>query len=420
MAFNDFGLLVGKYLSALPTLANNDKSELLLDSSGRLIISGRFLEDSAHTSGDAGLHILAVRQDTAGSLVDTDGDYAPLQVDANGSLRIVGSIESNFEYAEDSAHTSGDIGSFMLAVRNDAETSLVDTNGDYAPLQVDADGRLKVATKVEVQPSDAEFAEDAAHTTGDTGLHMLAVRQDTLAASTDTDGDYSSLKVDSDGELYVTDVAARASLSAIETDAAAIETELLDQGTTLDSIETEIQSITHAEDVAHTSGDSGVMSLAVRADADGTLADTDGDYAPLQVNADGKLKVVSEEATEGTEAFSTADALAAGADGLIAVTGTFTDVATLDISGVTTAFIYGWQFDCDVNAVARLIVDDGVNITVYKTRVNSSAMPGIDEHWSKDGRIEISGGGTTTVKVQVRARQASSGNASASMYIRTV
>lgn len=48
-----------------------------------------------------------------------------------------------------------------------------------------------------------QYAEDTAHVTGDLGVEMLAVRRDTLAASTDTDGDYSSLSVNASGALYV-------------------------------------------------------------------------------------------------------------------------------------------------------------------------------------------------------------------------
>lgn len=50
-------------------------------------------------------------------------------------------------------------------------------------------------------------------------------------------------------------------------------------------------SLGKAEDAAHTSGDVGVMALAVRRDADTALATTDGDYGPLQLNAAGSLKV---------------------------------------------------------------------------------------------------------------------------------
>jgi hypothetical protein len=44
-----------------------------------------------------------------------------------------------------------------------------------------------------------------------------------------------------------------------------------------------------AEDAAHSSGDTGVMSLAVRNDDVAALGGADGDYAPLQVNAAGSL-----------------------------------------------------------------------------------------------------------------------------------
>lgn len=44
-----------------------------------------------------------------------------------------------------------------------------------------------------------------------------------------------------------------------------------------------------AEDAAHTSGDVGVMALAVRNDDLAALAGADGDYAPLQVTQNGAL-----------------------------------------------------------------------------------------------------------------------------------
>lgn len=46
------------------------------------------LEDAAHVSGDAGIQVLAVRQDAAATLVDADGDYSPLSVTSTGDLRV--------------------------------------------------------------------------------------------------------------------------------------------------------------------------------------------------------------------------------------------------------------------------------------------------------------------------------------------
>lgn len=46
-------------------------------------------EDSAHSTGDVGVMLLAVRKDAAAALAGTDGDYIPLTTDALGRLRIV-------------------------------------------------------------------------------------------------------------------------------------------------------------------------------------------------------------------------------------------------------------------------------------------------------------------------------------------
>jgi hypothetical protein len=70
-----------------------------------------------------------------------------LVVNADGSINanVDVSVVSGAEKAEDSAHTSTDVGQFSLAVRHDADTSMVSADGDYAPFQVNATGALKVA-----------------------------------------------------------------------------------------------------------------------------------------------------------------------------------------------------------------------------------------------------------------------------------
>lgn len=59
-------------------------------------------------------------------------------------------VSTDNSHAEDAAHVSGDIGSFALAVRNDVQGSLVGTDGDYAPLQVDSAGRLRVISDIDL------------------------------------------------------------------------------------------------------------------------------------------------------------------------------------------------------------------------------------------------------------------------------
>lgn len=149
----------------------------------------QYPEDIPHVSGDRGTAALVVRKDVESSIAGTDGDYSLLQVNATGSLRVVGTFtisggtivatqgttpwvvgatdfdirdlvfatdkvdvsgstvtaETIFDYPEDSPHVSGDIGAFILAVRNDAGTALA-ADGDYSPFQVNAAGELRVTT----------------------------------------------------------------------------------------------------------------------------------------------------------------------------------------------------------------------------------------------------------------------------------
>ena len=79
----------------------------------------------------------------------------------------------------------------------------------------------------------AEYAEDSSHTDADTGNFILGVRNDTLAALGGTDGDYVPFQMNSSGALFI-DIAdggqldtiidtLETTLTAIETDQAAIE-----------------------------------------------------------------------------------------------------------------------------------------------------------------------------------------------------
>ena len=101
---------------------------------------------------------------------DSSGNYEYLTLDANGGL-IVGdggndlnvnitnsalSVTTNYEYAEDTAHGDGDIGAFILAVRNDAGTAL-SGDGDYTPLQTDSTGALRVAGSFTIGALDSKY-----------------------------------------------------------------------------------------------------------------------------------------------------------------------------------------------------------------------------------------------------------------------
>lgn len=76
--------------------------------------------------------------------------------------------------------------------------------GEGSALTTDANGRVEIGAII---PGTAatQFgkAEDAAHTSGDVGVEILAVRRDTAASSTATDGDYATVNTDSLGHVWM-------------------------------------------------------------------------------------------------------------------------------------------------------------------------------------------------------------------------
>ena len=163
-------------------------------------------------------------------------------------------------FAEDVAAQAADKGIAILAVRRDADTSLVGTDNDYANLQVDANGALKVEI----------FDGGGSHTVDDGGS---TISIDDGAGSITVDGTVTiqdggnTITVDNGGTFAVQE--SGAALTALQL----------------------IDDTVFAEDVAAQAADKGVAILAVRRDADTSLVGTDNDYANLQVDANGALKV---------------------------------------------------------------------------------------------------------------------------------
>jgi hypothetical protein len=121
-----------------------------------------------------------------------------LNVNADGSLNVtVTGGASNTQYAEDSSHVSGDIGTMSLAVRRDTPTSGTSADGDYATLNVDSTGRLYVNVgTVTVTATDLDI-RDLTHVSdsvklGD-GTDFIAINADGSLNITDNGG---SLTVD--------------------------------------------------------------------------------------------------------------------------------------------------------------------------------------------------------------------------------
>lgn len=114
-------------------------------------------------------------------------------------------------------------------------------------------------------------AEDAAHTTGDTGVMALTVRAATPTATAGTNGDYQALITDTTGQLFTIDGNSAAALTALQL----------------------IDNLVLAEDAIHASGDPGVQMLTVRAATAAATSGAAGDYQPLITDGNGRLYTAS-------------------------------------------------------------------------------------------------------------------------------
>ncbi len=268
--------------------------------------------------------------------------------------------------------------------------------------------------------------EDAAHSTGDPGIQMLAVRDDTLDVRSGTEGDYEPLHTNADGALWTIDVnsativghvdgietaltAANSSLDAIEASVAAIDTDATtiighldgvegllttidaDTGsilTSVDGIEALlttidadtsgiITSVQLIDDSIFTAGtdtyteatSKGQLLLAVRRDADTTLANTTNEFTPLQVDANGYLKV---EIFDGGGSHTI--------DGTVTAELSATDNAVLDaIEADTTTIagaVSGTEMQVDVLTMPTVTVNAHAvtNAGTFAVQVDGSAL----------------------------------------------
>lgn len=128
--------------------------------------------------------VLAVRNDAGTALAGTTGDYIPLSTDSAGALRVVGSSGTT-QYAEDSVAASGDSGVVMLAVRRDTAASSSGTDGDYSTINTDANGNVRVSLSA---GGISGVANDAALTIG-TSEGVPVMGRASAAAPTDVSAD---------------------------------------------------------------------------------------------------------------------------------------------------------------------------------------------------------------------------------------
>lgn len=271
----------------------------LVDSAGALLTSTLIgakqsldvLETSSHLQGSA--YAAGVDYLSSIGVVDNAGNWVPFTLNAAGELPVAATINQSGDYPEDSPHVSGDVGLFSLAVRRDARTSGTSADGDYASFNVNANGELWVYDS-NANATLVSILADTATIDSQT----LSIQNTLLALSKAEDAPASSGDQGIQALLVRQDTLA--SSTSADGDYGSFKSNNLGElyvkdtssAASLASILSEIQSITYAEDSASANGDPGVFSLAVRRDAQGSNVSASGDYSEFQTWSEGSLKVV--------------------------------------------------------------------------------------------------------------------------------
>ena len=219
--------------------------------------------------------------------------------------------------SEDEAHASADTGLVMMSVRTDAAASLAGTTNDYQPLITDATGHLHtrdVSSAAALSGSQFQVDVVAALPAGNNNIGNVDIVSGTITAVTDITntvtvdnaGTFAVQVVDTsfavadgsalgEGVLVQGDdgtdrknINVDASTGDVQVDVT--NTVTVDLGANND-VTIDSSSVVKTEDVGASAGDQGIAILAVRRDADTSLVGSTNDYANLQVDVDGALKV---------------------------------------------------------------------------------------------------------------------------------
>jgi len=190
-------LVQGAVTTSAPTYTTATTSPLSLTTAGALRVDG-----SAVTQPVSGTFWQATQPVSGTFWQATQPVSGTVTANAGtGNFSVVGAAASGATKAGNPVQIGG--------VFNTTQPTV--TTGQAVEMQATARGAQIVATGADAfhvivdsgGGGGAQYAEDTAHVTGDTGTLALVVRKDTAAQLAGTDGDYSGLVNDADGKLWV-------------------------------------------------------------------------------------------------------------------------------------------------------------------------------------------------------------------------
>jgi hypothetical protein len=227
----------------------------------------------------------------------------PLPVVQTGTLN-VGTVTAVTSITNAVAVTNAGLTALGNAISTEVQVDVVGA----LPAGTNAIGKLAANSGVDIGDVDVTSvipgttasslgkAEDAAHSSADVGVLAMAVRRDTAAVGSDTDGDYSTLNVDANGRLHVnvgntvtvgSHAVTNAGTFAVQVDGSAL--------TALQVIDNPVI----VDDAAFTPATTSVMMAGFEADEGSTDSVDEGDGGAARMTLDRKQIVTPQPHTTG-------------------------------------------------------------------------------------------------------------------------
>ena len=254
------------------------------------LIAGIDSAGAAFATSDSGYASLAVRNDTLANLDANiaDGDYSMLQVNDIGALYVTG------ESLQSEAVTAYGFG--IMGEAKDIDGSALPNpvaQGEAVRIAMSRAGIQYTHLTNDTGTHSAILEEDSSHSTGDYGIMTLAVRANSLASLVGTDGDYTPLQVNASGALYIAGTVDLGSTDNGVLDAIASSLEILDDW---DDSNYANVNINLAGSDAPTGGgaESGALRVTLANDSTGVISIDDGGNT---ITVDGTVSVNSHAVT---------------------------------------------------------------------------------------------------------------------------
>ena len=244
-------------------------------------------EDSAHTSGDAGIMLLGIRSDTDAPTA-SDGDYTTIKLDEEGRIKVASKPATY-------AATTGNITASAQTVFVNCErfsNLMLHCAGTFAGANIAFEGSLNSTNGtdgnwfgVQAVRSNANTIETATGVLAATPayaweLSVNALKFFRVRATAFTSGTQTWTMIPG---TYATEPIPGAQVTASQPVSGTVTI-----GTSV-TPGVAATNLGKAEDAVHASGDTGVAILAVRTDAPGTTSSATGDYDVLHTCSSGAL-----------------------------------------------------------------------------------------------------------------------------------